>query len=60
MLCHLAFFLIKSLDRGGGGGCDLFLSFTCLHNASCMLTCNTEFISFMRTPHGSRLAESCV
>ena len=36
--------------------CDLFLPFTCLHNASCMLTCNTEFTPFMRTPHGSRLA----
>ena len=39
--------------------CNLFC-FTCLHNAFMHVDMYTEFISFMRTPHGSRLAESCV
>ena len=36
--------------------CYLFC-FTCLHNASCMLTCTQNSLSFMRTPHGSRLQQ---
>ena len=35
--------------------CYLFC-FTCLHNASCMLTCTQNSFYLMRTPHGSRLA----
>ena len=33
-----------------------YFVFTCLHNAFMHVDMYTEFISFMRTPHGSRLA----